>query len=118
MKRHRFALPTPYFGELHRHWPNARLNVSLRMMATEDNPGIPLLISLVRIGGQEVGHLRFQRLSNQLLGARPNQVRQRIISFSIFRLWFGTLLHRGVSPFVVEGGCFVAPISTRDAAPF
>jgi hypothetical protein len=53
-----------------------------------------------------------------LLGARPNQVRQRIISFSIFRLWFGTLLHRGVSPFVVEGGCFVAPISTRDAASF
>ena len=69
------------------------------MMAAADNPSMPLRISLVRIGGQELGHLRVQRLSNQLLGARSNQVRQRIFRVSIFLLRFGTLLHRGVSSF-------------------
>jgi hypothetical protein len=99
MKPHWVALATPHFGDLHRHRPNARLNLSLRMMAAEDDSRMSLLISLIPKGRQEVGHLCFfWRLGNELLGSRPNQVRQRIGSVSIFLPWFGTLLHRGVSP--------------------
>jgi hypothetical protein len=57
-------------------------------------------------------------LREKLLGATPNQICQRISPSSIFLLWFGTFLHRGVSPMWLSWGCFATPISTRDAACF
>ena len=40
---HGITLAATDFGHLHRHGPNARLNVTLRMMAAEDNPRMPLI---------------------------------------------------------------------------
>ena len=58
----------------------------------------PAYILLVDIQGQELSHLGFYRLGNQLLSPSPNQRGQSIARPSIFLFWFGTLLHRGVSP--------------------
>ena len=72
MKPHGVTLATPHFWDLHRHRSNAGLNLSLRVLATQHDPRMPLLIPLIPIGRQEFRHLYFERLGNELLGACPN----------------------------------------------
>ncbi len=58
---------------------------------------MPLLIPLICISGQEVRHLRLQRLNNELLGPGPNATHEGILAGSIFFRCLATLWRRVVS---------------------
>jgi hypothetical protein len=87
-------------------------------MAVTDDHCPVLVIPLIGIRPQELGHLRFHRLRDELPGTCPHHCPQRIADSSIFLLRFSTLPHRGVSPLWLKVGVVRTAISNRDTASF